>query len=102
MPVTENRNRTIAFRVTEQEYKLLKRLSKEQRAHSVSDFARTMALMSANLRSTVPEIKSQAQNAEFRQLIENQKQEIESIRQRVDELESSAKKHIKQLENDHV
>ncbi len=98
MPVTENRNRTIAFRVTEQEYKLLKRLSKEQRAHSVSDFARTMALMSANLRSTVPEIKSQAQSAEFRQSIEQQKQEIESIRRRVEELEAAALKFLGKLE----
>jgi predicted DNA-binding protein len=43
MPVFKKRNRIVSFRVSEDEYQTLQRVSEQQGAHSVSDYARYLA-----------------------------------------------------------
>lgn len=43
MPVFRKRNRIVSFRVSEEEFEMLQRVSEAQGAHSISDYARFAA-----------------------------------------------------------
>jgi len=43
MPVFKKRNRIVSFRVSDDEYQTLQRISEQQGAHSVSAYARYLA-----------------------------------------------------------
>ena len=43
MPVFKKRCRIVSFRVSEEEFELLQRVSEAQGAHSISDYARVVA-----------------------------------------------------------
>ncbi len=84
MAVINKRERIVSFRVSEEEYQLLQELTAKQGAHSVSEFARTVAFLSQSRNSSVAEVKAQAQIHDLRDRFEELVSQVEDLRRRIE------------------
>lgn len=80
----QKRGRIVSFRVSEEEYQLLLEQSEKQGAHSVSEFARTLAFLSQSRNSPVTEVKALAQIHDLRERFEELSKQVADLRRRLD------------------